>query len=89
MPEKQLETEYSKYISVKRVRRKMAAKRWKRIQRWAYGFYGLIYIHVLVLYLPSALRGRGAFIFTIVLYTIVWFAYLIVRLRKSSAAYCQ
>ena len=69
-------------LSFKAVRRRMGAKRWKRIQRLAYLFYGLIYVHVLVLYLPPALRGLRGYGFTVLLYSAVWLSYLCFRLRK-------
>ena len=69
-------------LSFRRVRRKMAPDRWKRIQRFAYGFYGLIYAHVLVLYLPPALRGLRSYALTVAIYTAVWLAYLICRILK-------
>ena len=69
-------------LSFKGVRRRMAAKRWKRIQRTAYFFYALICLHVLVLYFPPALRGFRGYAFTVFLYSAVWLAYLVFRLRK-------
>ena len=73
-------------ISFKAVRRRMAAKRWKRIQRLAYLFYGLIYVHVLVLYLSPALKGGGSYLVSVLLYSAVWLAYLVLRLRKRRRA---
>ena len=69
-------------LSFRKVRRKVAPERWKRIQRLAYPFYGLIYVHVLVLYLPPALQGAKGYAFTVLVYSAVWLAYLICRLRK-------
>ena len=73
-------------LSFRRVRRKMAPDRWKRIQRFAYGFYGLIYAHVLVLYLPPALQGLRSYALTVAIYTAVWLAYLICRILKREKA---
>lgn len=69
-------------LSFKHVRRRVAPKKWKRIQRLAYLFYGLIYVHVLVLYLPPALRCIREYVIALIAYTIVWLIYLIARLRK-------
>ena len=41
-------------MSFKKVRSKMKPKTWKNIQRTAYLFFALIYVHVLVLYFPRA-----------------------------------
>ena len=73
-------------LSFKAVRRRMAAKRWKHIQRLAYLFYGLIYIHVLILYLPPALQGLRGYGFSVLLYSALWLSYLVFRLRKHFRA---
>ena len=73
-------------LSFKAVRRRMAAKRWKHIQRLAYLFYGLIYVHVLILYLPPALQGLREYGFSVLLYSAVWLSYLVFRLRKHFLA---
>ncbi|WP_243142650.1 ferric reductase-like transmembrane domain-containing protein, partial [Paraclostridium sordellii] len=36
--------------SFKSVRKKMSYKEWKKIQRSAYVFYGIMYIHIMLLY---------------------------------------
>ena len=43
--------------SFKRVRRRMEPGRWKRLQRLAYGFYALVFAHVLSYNLLRAVRG--------------------------------
>lgn len=63
------------------VRKKMAPKRWKKLQRWAYLFYLLIYVHVLILFIPRIHMGGNYLIGTIV-YTIIYAAYIILRLKK-------
>lgn len=73
-------------LSFRRVRRRMEPDRWKRIQRLAYVFYGLIYAHVLVLYLPPALRGLRSYALTVVVYTVVWLAYMTCRLLNRKNA---
>ena len=69
-------------ISFKKVRSKMKPKTWKSIQRTAYLFFALIYVHVLVLYLPRAIRGTDGYLLTVTVYTAVWALYLVMRLRK-------
>ena len=46
--------------SFKRVRRRMKPGSWKRLQRLAYVFYGLMYIHVLLLNLSGARTSAAA-----------------------------
>lgn len=69
-------------MSFKKVRGRMKPKTWKNIQRTAYLFFALIYVHVLVLYLPRAVRGTDGYLLTVMTYTAVWTLYLVMRLRK-------
>ena len=64
--------------SFKCVRKKMRAKNWKRLQRFSYLFYMLIYIHVMVLFSMDVEKNK----FSIVVYTLVYVTYLVLRLRK-------
>lgn len=67
------------------VRKKMTVKKWKRLQRWAYPFYILIYVHVLVLFIPRLELG-GNYLVGIIAYTVVYASYVILRLKKYAAA---
>lgn len=69
--------------SFKCVRKKMKGSSWKKLQRLAYGFYALIYIHVLLLTLPSAQKGNGSYLLTVVVYSVVFLAYGALRVRKA------
>ncbi|EGT3616237.1 hypothetical protein FHH43_08335 [Clostridium perfringens] len=60
------------------VRKRLPYKTWKRIQRSAYLFYGLIYIHIMLLYIPKFNTKH----FEILLYSIIFFAYYFLRIRK-------
>jgi DMSO/TMAO reductase YedYZ heme-binding membrane subunit len=64
------------------VRRQLSPRRWKSIQRLAYPFFLVIYLHLLLLLLPSALAGVSSMIFSISLYTVLFGLYSILRLRK-------
>lgn len=67
------------------VRRRMAPKKWKKLQRWAYLFYGLIYIHVMLLMLPAAHRGGRGYLFSAALYSAVFLTYGALRAAKALA----
>lgn len=69
-------------ISFPKIRRKINAKRWKKIQRLAYLFYGMIYLHVMILCIPSAKAGREGYWFSIFMYSAVFIGYGICRVRK-------
>ena len=57
---------------------KMRASTWKKIQRLAYPFFIMIYIHVMVLY--SAKFDKH--MFDIIIYTLIFGAYGVLRIRK-------
>lgn len=69
-------------ISFKKIRKKMNAKKWKNIQRAAYVFYALIYLHIIMLFIPKARAGMEGYFLSCVVYTAVFGAYLILRVRK-------
>lgn len=69
-------------MSFPKIRKKMNAKLWKRIQRTAYAFYAMIYIHVLILYYPMAKAGREGIFFSILIYSIAFVGYAVCRIRK-------
>lgn len=69
-------------MSFPKVRKKMKPKLWKRLQRFAYVFYALIYIHIFLLTYSSAQAGRGDYALSLILYTIIFGVYLVMRVRK-------
>ncbi len=64
------------------VRKKMTGGRWKKFQRWSYLFYGLIYIHVALLYVPQLMEGSKKYLFDFLIYTLVFGIYGTLRMRK-------
>lgn len=60
------------------VRNKMKAATWKKVQRLAYPFFAMIYIHVMVLY--SAKLDKQ--IANIIIYTLIFGIYGVLRVRK-------
>ena len=69
-------------ISVQKIRRKMKAKTWKSVQRWAYLFYALIPVHVIVLNLAKAQRGNTEVRVNLLLYLTVFLGYAVCRVHK-------
>ncbi len=69
--------------SFKCVRRKMKGSSWKKLQRLAYGFYALIYIHVLLLTVPGAQKGSGSYLLTVIVYSVVFLTYGAMRIQKA------
>ena len=70
-------------LSIPSVRKKMTAKRWKKIQRTAYLFYALIYLHVMILFLPSAQNGKVLYQVSVIVYSLVFLGYAACRIRKA------
>lgn len=64
--------------SFKWVRKQMNGATWKKIHRSAYLFFALIYLHVMVLFIPNANRKA----LDIIVYTIVFGSYFLLKLRK-------
>ena len=69
-------------ISVQKIRRKMKAKTWKNVQRWAYLFYALIPVHVIVLNLAKAQRGNTEVRVNLFVYLAVFLGYAVCRVHK-------
>ncbi|MFR1639160.1 MAG: hypothetical protein ACLSVD_08270 [Eggerthellaceae bacterium] len=59
------------------------ASGWKSIQRLAYPFYVLIYVHLALFLAPSALAGKETAVVSLTVYTVVMAAYVLCRTRKA------
>lgn len=69
-------------MSFPQIRKKMNAKLWKKIQRTAYLFYAMIYLHIMVLFMPMAKMSRPGYFLSVVIYSIVFIGYAVCRIRK-------
>lgn len=69
--------------SFQTVRKKMKAKKWKQLQRTAYVFYGLMYVHIMLINIPYARLGLGTYIANVVIYSIVFLGYAAMRIAKA------
>lgn len=67
------------------VKHGMSAAAWKRVQRLAYPFYLLIYLHLALLLAPSAAVGNSVAVLSIAVYSVVVGAYVLLRTRKALA----
>lgn len=65
--------------SLSRVKNAMKASVWTKVQKSAYAFYGLIYVHVLAMLLPSALGGGEAALRGVAVYSAVFVVYAALR----------
>lgn len=71
--------------SFPKIRRKMKALKWKKLQRFAYAFYALIYLHVILFNVSGALRGSERQVLNLAVYSVVFLWYLVSRLCKAYA----
>jgi DMSO/TMAO reductase YedYZ heme-binding membrane subunit len=69
--------------SFKAIRQSMRPKTWKNLQKLSYPFFALIYLHIIVFLLPSALGGSQTIIISLSVYTAMFALYLILRIRKQ------
>lgn len=65
------------------VRKKMQAKKWKQLQRTAYVFYGLMYVHIMLINIPYARLGLGMYVANVVIYSTVFLGYAAMRISKA------
>jgi DMSO/TMAO reductase YedYZ heme-binding membrane subunit len=74
--------------SFRGVRKRMKAESWKKLQRWAYPFYALLYVHVLILFIASintALANGWEIaddVISLAVYSVVYIPYFILRPAK-------
>ncbi|MDO4535832.1 MAG: sulfite oxidase heme-binding subunit YedZ [Clostridium perfringens] len=69
-------------ISFKRIRNKMNGKRWKKLQRWSYVFYFLIYFHIMLAFLFFGSKPK---ILDCLALTFIFLVYTLLRLLKYSS----
>lgn len=67
------------------VKRRMRTDSWKRLQRWAYVFFGLVYVHLMLMLAPAASQGGEAAVASVVMHTVIFGAYAVLRVRRRSA----
>lgn len=65
------------------VKHAMKAVTWKRVQRLAYPFYLLTYVHLALLLMPSALVGNTVAVVSIAVYSVIMGAYVVLRTAKA------
>ncbi len=64
------------------LKRRMKTKSWVRVQHLAYAFYALTYAHILLCLLPPALGGGASAQISVLVYSIVFAAYAVLRIRR-------
>lgn len=67
------------------VKRRMRAESWKHVQLLAYPFFGLVYVHLMLMLLPSALQGGAAAQVSVAVYSAVFVLYAVLRIARAVA----
>jgi DMSO/TMAO reductase YedYZ heme-binding membrane subunit len=68
--------------SVKRIRAAMSPRGWQKLQKFAYLFYGLIFIHIMFYLMPSALGGGLTAAVSVAAYVVLGLLYAVLRIRQ-------
>lgn len=66
-----------------RIKKWMGTTRWKKVQKLAYLFYAFVYLHLLVVLMPSVQHGVTNAIVTAAVYTLVFVVYAVLRVRRA------
>ena len=65
------------------VKKRMKKETWKRVQLLAYPFWGLVYVHLLLMLVPSALRGGAPAQMAVAVYSVVFVGYALCRVGRA------
>lgn len=65
------------------VKSRMKPQSWKKLQKWAYLFYACLYVHIMLMLVPTlSTVGQKAMV-SIVAYTVIFVLYAVLRVRKA------
>lgn len=67
------------------VKRHMRAETWKKVQKLAYPFFILTYVHILFMLAPAAFKGGIAAQASVVVYSVVFLLYVVLRAYRAWA----
>ncbi len=65
------------------VKHRMGGRTWKNVQRLAYPFFGLAWVHLMFMLAPAAAKGGEQAVLSVVIYTVLFAAYLVLRLYRA------
>ncbi len=65
------------------VKRHVRARDWKKLHRFAYAFYALVYVHLAVMLVPATLRGSAVATENMIVYTLIFGIYAIARIYRA------
>lgn len=65
------------------VKRRMDAKKWKKLQLLAYPFFLLVYVHLVIMLAPAAIGGGSAAVASIAVYSALFGCYAVARVHRA------
>ena len=71
--------------SFQAVKSRMRVETWKKVQKWAYVFFFLVYAHMVLMLLSSALNGGVASVVTVGVYSVVFGVYAVLRGMRAAS----
>ena len=71
------------------VKQRMGGRAWKNVQRLAYPFFGLAWIHLMFMLVPAASKGGEQAVLSVVIYTVLFAAYLVLRVFRWHKERCS
>ena len=66
------------------VKKRMHTETWKKVQKLSYPFFLLVYVHLLLMLLPAALRGGIASGVSVGVYSVIFVGYMVLRLMRAA-----
>lgn len=66
------------------VKKGMKLRTWKRVQKLAYPFFILVYVHLLLMLLPAALRGGAVAQASVAVYSVIFVGYIGLRMYRAA-----
>lgn len=64
------------------IRKRMNPKKWKSLQKLSYIFYGLLFVHIAMIFSISILNGYLEKLFDLTVYAVIYVVYLVLRAIK-------
>lgn len=69
--------------SLNSVKGKMAVTSWKKLQKLSYAFYGLTYVHIVLMLVPTISSTGQRAALSLAVYTVLFGAYAVMRVAKG------
>lgn len=65
------------------IKKHMTAELWRKVQRLSYLFFFLVYVHLLIILMPSAMRGAQTAVISVALYSVLFGLYAVLRVARA------